>query len=47
MGGRVGSIESFSSGMVGFDDDLETRTIDEYSANVQDAKREVMTNVLN
>ncbi len=45
--GQKNPTDVFRFNMVGFDDDLETRTIDEYSANVQDAKREVMTNVLN
>ena len=41
--GQESEIDVFRFRMVAFDDDLETRTIDEYSSDVQDAKREVMT----
>ena len=41
--GQKNEIDVFRFRMVGFDDELETRTLDEYAADVQDAKREVMT----
>jgi len=41
--GQESEVDVFRFNMVAFDDDLETRTIDEYSSDVQDAKREVMT----
>ena len=41
--GQKNEVDVFRFNMVGFDDKLETRTLDEYAADVQDAKREVMT----
>jgi SNF2 family DNA or RNA helicase len=41
--GQENEIDVFRFTMIGFDDELETRTLDEYAADVQYAKREVMT----
>ncbi len=41
--GQENEIDVFKFTMVGFDDKSETRTLDEYAADVQMAKREVMT----
>lgn len=41
--GQKNKIDVFRFNMIAFDDELDTRTIDEYSADVQEAKREVMT----
>ena len=41
--GQTNETDVFKFTMVGFDDELETRTLDEYAADVQEAKREVMT----
>ena len=41
--GQTEEIDVFRFNMCGFDDDDETRTLDEYSAAVQDVKRGIMT----
>jgi len=40
--GQTEEIDVFRFNMVGFDDDNETRTLDEYSANIQEVKRGIM-----
>jgi len=43
--GQQHEINVFRFSMAPFDDEYETNTLDEYSSNIQEAKRKIMTEI--
>ena len=44
--GQTKNVHVYRFNMIGFDDNMETRTIDEYSSAVQDVKRDTMREII-